>query len=243
LVTPEKKAACHSILDACTGQPVAALFRHYPACFSTIGSNSDKSDGNTLHLIHKNSFSPGFVATLLMLVGSLAACQEPVPEPGPEPAAEATSALESTCGNVGSLVGTLSGAINVELNWLDDELRCESMLRPDSGGVRLRFSAEVSGERLAIIMALPALDAGATGDGFDSNVTLTVENSGRFFSTPNLDTCWADIAKNEPLPPRAGTFIVAGSLSCVAPLGEVNGDAFVDVRDLRFSGVAVWSSQ
>jgi len=141
------------------------------------------------------------------------------------------------------LAGSLSGAIDVELDWPDDGLRCESMPRPDSEGIRLRFSGEVGTERLAIIIALPALDAGATGDGFDSNVTITVEDSGRFFSTPNLDTCWTDVATNEPVSDQAGGFNVVGSLSCVGPLGEINGDAFVDVRDLRFSGVASWSKQ
>ena len=141
------------------------------------------------------------------------------------------------------LAGSLSGAINTELDWPDDDLRCESMLRPDGDGVRLRFSGKVSGERLAIIIALPALDAGTVGDGFDSNVTITVEDSGRFFSTPRHDTCWSDISVNEPLPDRDGLFNVVGSLSCVGPLGEFNGDAFVDVRDLQYSGVVAWSTQ
>jgi hypothetical protein len=144
---------------------------------------------------------------------------------------------------VGLLAGSLSGAIHAELDWLDDDLGCESMPRPDAEGVRLRFAGEIGQERLVIIIALPTLSAGATGEGFDSNVTITVENSGRFFSTPNLDTCWTDVTTNAPLPDAADDFNVVGSLSCVGPLGEINGDAFVDVRDLRFSGVANWSRQ
>jgi hypothetical protein len=239
LVTPEKKAACHSILDARTGQQVAAFFRHNPAGFSTIGPNSDNSNPNTLHQIRKKSCPSSLLASLLTLAGSLAACAEPPAETPTDPPPQA----ESTCGNVGLLAGSLSGAINAEIDWPDNVLRCESMPRPDSTGIRLRFSAEVNAERLAIIIALPALDAGATGEGFDSNVTITVENSGRFFSAANLDTCWTDIATNEPLSDETGVFNVAGSLSCVGPLGEINGDAFVDVRDLHFSGIANWSEQ
>jgi hypothetical protein len=243
LVTPEKKAACHSILDACTGQQVAAFFRHNPAGFSTIGPNSDKSNRNTLHLNDKKTYSHRAMAALLILVGALAACKEPAAEPPAETQNAATAEVESTCGNAGLLIASLSGAIDVHLDLQDRDLRCESMPRPNSEGVRLRFSSEVNGERLAIIIALPALEPELTGDGFDSNVTITVENSGRFFSTPNLDTCWSDIATNEPLPPRAGVFLVAGSLSCVGPLGEINGDAYVDVQNLRFSGIADWSAR
>ena len=90
---------------------------------------------------------------------------------------------------------------------------------------------------------MPALEASATGEEFDSNVTITVEGSGRFFSAPNLDTCWTEVATNEALDDETDVFIVVGSLSCVAPLGEINGDAFVDIRDLRFSGIADWNGQ
>jgi len=194
-----------------------------------------------LHLIRKKSRTRKLVAALLALVGPLAACEEPVPEPLSETPTEAPPKVESTCGDAGLLSGSLSGAIHVQLDWTDDKLRCESMPRPDSEGVRLRFSGEIGAERLAIIIALPTLDAEDTGDGFDSNVTITVEGSGRFFSTPNLGTCWTDIATNEPLYDAEDVFTIVGSLSCVGPLGEINGDAFVDVRDLHFSGVANWS--
>jgi len=194
-----------------------------------------------LHPIQKKTCCPNLAAVLLALVGPLAACEDLPPEPPADTSPEVRPKVESTCGNTGQLTGSLSGAINIELDWSDDELRCESMPRPDSEGIRLRFSSEVSGARLAIIIALPALEAAGTGDGFDSNVTITVEGSGRFFSTRDLDTCWTDIATNEPLADQADVYSVVGELSCVGPLGEINGDAFVDIRDLRFSGVADWS--
>lgn len=183
------------------------------------------------------------MATLLTLIGSLGACAEPTSEPLTASTSAAPLKAESTCGNSGRLAGALSGAINTKLDWSDADLRCESMPRPDSKGVRLRFSGEISGERLAIIVALPTLKAGATGEAFESNVTITVEDSGRFFSTPNLNTCWTDVETNELLADQSVLFNVVGSLSCVAPLGEINGDAFVDLRDLRFSGVAAWTKQ
>ncbi len=196
-----------------------------------------------MHLIQKKPYTRKLLAALLTTFGSLAACEEPAPEPPADATADTPPIVESTCGDTGRLAGSLSGAINVQLDWPDDDLRCESMPRPDSAGIRLRFSGEINAERLAIIVALPTLDAGATGEGFESNVTITVEDSGRFFSTPNLDTCWTDIATNAPFPDEADLFNVVGSLSCVGPLGEINGDAYIDVRDLQFSGVATWSKK
>ena len=104
----------------------------------------------------------------------------------------------------------------------------------------MRFSGDVGGERLAIIIAIPELVAGATGSEYDSIITLTVDGSGRFFSTPNLGACWTDISANEAL--ADGAYLVTGALTCVGPLGEFNGDAFVEVGGLRFSGVADWEA-
>jgi hypothetical protein len=175
---------------------------------------------------------------LLFVAAILIACSdapEPVAETSAEPAA-------STCGGGGYLQASLSGALTADVDWPDAALRCESMRRPDDRGVRLRLSGDVREERLSFIIALPELGAGETGTGFDSVVTITVEGSGRFFSTPNLGACWADIETNAPLADEDGSRIVVGTLDCVGPLGEFNGDAYVDVRGLRFSGVGDWNA-
>lgn len=160
-------------------------------------------------------------------------------DPAP-PVETAPADAASTCGGDGYLQAKLSGALTADLDWTDATLRCESMLRPDDRGVRLRFSGEVARERLAIIVAIPDLEAGMTGTDIDAVVTVTVDGSGRFFSTPNLGACWTDITSNEPLPGEPGAYVIAGELACVGPLGEFNGDAFVEIRDLRFSGVTSW---
>lgn len=189
--------------------------------------------------MHSFRDSPGPLFVALALAG----CTE---EPAPPPAAESSAvpapqdAVASTCGDAGYLGLWMTGALNASIDLRDEALRCESMPRPDDRGVRMRFSGDVSGERLAVILALPELEAGTTGSDFDAVVTVTVEGSGRFFSTPNLGACWADITRNESLPDRPGSFIVAGELSCVGPLGEFNGDAFVEIRELVFSGIADW---
>lgn len=177
---------------------------------------------------------------LLFVAAALAACNDAA-----ETDAAADSAavpVASTCGDNGYLRASLTGALTADIDWPDAELRCESMRRPDDRGVRLRLSGDVRGAHLAFIIALPELGAGQTGTGFDSVVTLMVEGSARFFSTPKLGACWADIDTNAPLAEPGGSHVVAGTLDCVAPLGEFNGDAYVDLRDVRFSGIGDWNA-
>ena len=195
-----------------------------------------------MHLIDWKFYVPKLVATLGVAAGALTACGEGLDRP-PEIVPFEPEVHVSTCGDKGVLQAMFSGAIVATLDWPDSALRCESMPRPDAAGVRLRFSGDVDGERLAIIIALPNLGAGETGSEFDSNVTISVEGSGRFFSTPNLGTCWSAIAANQPLEDGSGKYNVLGGLSCVGPLGEINGDGFVDIQNLKFSGIADWSTQ
>lgn len=177
---------------------------------------------------------------MLLVASFLVACDDRPHELG-ESSPDVTPAA-STCGDAGYLHASLSGALAADIDWGDATLRCESMRRPDDRGVRLRLSGEVRGERLALIVALPELAAGETGPGFDSVVTITVEGSGRFFSTPHIGTCWTDIDTNVPLADGGDTHIVAGTVDCVGPLGEFNGDAWVELSDLRFSGVGNWNA-
>jgi hypothetical protein len=173
---------------------------------------------------------------LLFVAILLAGCS---PEEAPvEPLAPVATA--STCGGSGHLSAQLSGALTANIEWRDQDILCESMVRPGDRGVRLRFSGDVSSELLAIIIAMPTLEPGATGTDFDAVVTVTVEGSGRFFSTPTLGSCWADVSRNTPIDVLSALYIVAGELACVGPLGEFNGDAFVEISDLRFSGIAKW---
>lgn len=196
-----------------------------------------------MQLIDEKPRLPVLAALLTLAFGALAACAKQPEAPVPATPADAAGKPASTCGGKGNLQAGLAGAIGAQLDWPDEALRCESMPRPDEEGVRLRFSGDIDGQRLAIIVALPGLHAGQTGNEFDSNVTISVEGSGRFFSTPNLDTCWTDIATNEPLEDDPDTYAVVGELTCVGPLGELNGDGFVDIRLLRFSGVGKWSTE
>jgi hypothetical protein len=193
-----------------------------------------------LHQAPKKSVSAQKLLLLaLMLVGPLGACGESA-EPKPDAASRPPP---RSCGDNGAAKSSLYGSIVAEINWSADDMVCDSMRRPNGEGVRLRFVGDVSGERLAIIIALPDLNPGAMAVEIPSNVTATVEGSGRFFSTPNLDSCWTEVISQTKLANDSDAYIIEGTLFCVAPLGEVNGDTAVSIPEFSFSSILNWSGK
>ena len=172
-----------------------------------------------------------------MLLGPLGACGELAePEIG-----AASQPPPRTCGDNGTVRSSLYGSIETEIVWAADDMVCDSMQRPNGKGVRLRFVGDVTGERLAIIIALPNLKPGDVAVEIPSNVTASVEGSGRFFSTPNLDSCWTEVFSQTKLANGDNTYAIEGTLFCVAPLGEVNGNASVSIPEFNFSSILNWN--
>jgi hypothetical protein len=163
-----------------------------------------------------------------------------------QPAAPITAAKEATlqCGDSGELQGQLYGAIAVQLDWSKHDLECSGMPRPDGRGARLRFAGtlEDGDRRVAIIIGIPDLGRDALGSEYRSNVTVIEEGNGRFFSTPNLDNCLADITMLNTLDNGSDSYSLGGLLYCVSPLPEVNGESSVSIPELRFQGLLDWSS-
>jgi len=58
-------------------------------------------------------------------------------------------------------------------------MACDSMLRPDGKGVRLQFVGDISGERLALIIALPDLNRDAAVSIPEFSFSTTVNWSGK----------------------------------------------------------------
>ena len=178
------------------------------------------------------------------LVATLCACDSAPDTAGPPaPAAVVAQVMgESNCGDASTLTAELYGSIERTLSWSAADMRCESMLRPDGDGVRLRFTGKAAERQLAIILALPGLEPGGTGTEIPTVATLTVEGSGRFFSTPNLDSCWSDISAHDVIDEIEQRYEVAGTLYCVAPLGEVNGEAAISIPKLEFRSIIDWGA-
>ena len=175
----------------------------------------------------------------LLLFSALGACgPAAVEQSAPSPAL-----VGSGCGENGALQTALFGSLETTVSWLGSEMICESMLRPDGQGIRLRFAGDVVGERLAIIIAIPGLKPGEPAVGMASNVTITVEGSGRFFNTPNLDSCWTDVSSQTAASDGQGSSAISGTLYCLSPLGEVNGDAAVSIPELSFTTIVNWKDK
>ena len=211
------------------GRPTSRInFPQILANFVSIGPNSDYAETIPLHQFSKNRLSAQKMPLFgLLLLAQLGACEPPA---NAEPTSEtvAAPALENlSCGAKGALEGSLIGGIEAAINWSTREMVCDSMPRPNNEGIRLRFAGDVGDERLAIIIAMPALQAGDVKVEIPSNVTATVEGSGRFFSTPGLESCWTEISAQTALGDSRGGYAVDGTLFCIAPLGELNGDAAV----------------
>lgn len=164
-------------------------------------------------------------------------------------AAPALLPLQATpaqgCGDGSHLRTTLYGAFETDIDWATDSLDCEGMPRPNGEGARLRFAGTVtnSDQAIAIIIALPALQRGQVARELASTVTLIEEGSGRFFSTSGLDICWTDVDKQVALEDMPDSYTISGTLYCITPLAEVNGDSSVSLRELQFAGLLDWGAK
>ena len=169
--------------------------------------------------------------------------QQPAPAVAMPTLAQAATA--DTCGEDGHLQTEIFGTLAGPLDWSAHDLECSGMPRPNGEGARLRFAAQIAGvdRRLAIIIAIPALERDVAATESGSKVTLIDEGSGRFFSTRDFNSCWTDITTLEPLDESGDRFEIGGNLYCVTPLAEVNGDGSVSIPELDFMGRLDWSAK
>ena len=142
-----------------------------------------------------------------------------------------TVAATPGCGPDGRLTTELYGSIATKIRWSAERLQCESMLRPEGKGVRLRFTGTSDDRRLAIILALPELTRGEVAPESPTVVTLTVEGSGRFFSTPTSRSCWSEIVTQDLIGAGGDRYDVSGT-----PLG---GEFLVSAGVQKAASVAI----
>lgn len=182
---------------------------------------------------------------LLITLFSIGACIEATSENAAESAPDEPVAQKpierkvSGCGDDGALQTELFGSIETQIQWSGSDMFCQSMRRPNGEGIRLRFAGEIGTQTLAIIIALPKLEPGVSVVESPSTVTATVEDSGRFFSTPNLDICWTDVDFEKTI--NSDSYVISATLYCVAPLGEINGDAAISIPQISFTTLANWT--
>jgi hypothetical protein len=137
----------------------------------------------------------------------------------------------------GSLALTLYGQNPRTIDWRGADLRCAGMPRPDGQGVRLRFSSANPDDSLAMVLGLDTAIVGAeTG----ANVTLILEDSGRFFSSLKADNCRARVDTYVTVSSTDPVRLLAGLAWCVGPLREVNGNSEITLGDIEFQGFVPW---
>lgn len=149
------------------------------------------------------------------------------------------------CGESGALKTTLYGALAGDVEWRSEDMQCVGMPRPDGRGARLRFAGNAGADAMpiAFIIAVPDLEPGTAGSELASNVTVIEERNSRFFSTPDLESCWTDVETQSGLDDSGDHFAIDGILYCISPLPEVNGEASVSIPELRFSGRLDWGAR
>lgn len=137
----------------------------------------------------------------------------------------------------GSLTLTLYGQNERTIDWSGADLRCAGMPRPDGTGVRLRFSSANPDDSLAMVLGL---DATTVGTETGANVTLILEDSGRFFSSLKADNCRARVDTYSAVSGMDPVRLLAGLAWCVSPLREVNGGGEITLGDIEFTGFVPW---
>lgn len=150
------------------------------------------------------------------------------------------------CGSSGLLRVELHGSISAAIDWQGAGLDCGGMPRPEGQGARLYFKGSTGTDgpdgRLSFIIALPSLERGQAMAEIPATVTLIEEDRGRFYSSAEVDVCWADVDEQVPDPSSGpGRYRISGLVYCVAPLAEQYGTGGVSFTDLRYSGWLEWS--
>jgi hypothetical protein len=210
--------------------------------------------------LHKIEQTAHFLP-LILAISVLSGCQNSE-KTGPEASSETAptenpgasflpdSAIsKSGCDNGGALYTELYGSLAGEIEWYLDQMQCQGMPRPNGSGARLRFSGEtgIDSAPIAFIIGIPGLERGSDGVELASNVTIIEERSSRFFSTPNLDSCWTDVegqwAVSDDDDSDDELYRIDGVLYCISPLPEINGEGSVSLSELRFSGLLDWSAK
>jgi hypothetical protein len=180
-------------------------------------------------------------AVLALMSLGTGACSPAADRPAETADPERTES--GACGAGGTFHASLYGEIAADIGWSDRQYECRGMPRPDGQGARFFFAGhdEAGDRRLAFILAIPEFDRDAAGQELDSTLTLIEEGSGRFFSTATDANCATAIAGIEAIADDGTQVAVRGSVYCVSPLAEVNGDSSVSVAELRFAGVLDWN--
>jgi hypothetical protein len=137
----------------------------------------------------------------------------------------------------GYLRGQLYGDIQADVDWEQQRLRCDGMLRPDNAGLRLLFEPTSRETGPLFVLGL----AGSLEDVLDrevvTNLTIVDQRSGRFFNTGDGERCWTRTTRIDVSQFSGGrNYRLVGRFYCAGALAEVNGPGTLTPGEFEFAG-------
>ncbi|MGI9330063.1 MAG: hypothetical protein ACR2QB_05050 [Gammaproteobacteria bacterium] len=137
----------------------------------------------------------------------------------------------------GYLRGQLYGDIEADIDWEQQQLKCDGMLRPDNAGLRLLFEPQSRDTGPLFVLGL----AGSLEEALDrevvTNLTIVDQRSGRFFNTGDSERCWTRTTRIDVNQFAGGRdYRLVGRFYCAGALAEVNGPGTLTPGEFEFAG-------
>lgn len=138
-----------------------------------------------------------------------------------------------SCGTGAYLRGQLHGDLEWTIDWADEAMRCDGMLRPEAAGVRLIFAPAEGNAGPLLVIGLDGQPETLRDHEVAANLTIVDEGNGRFFNSGAGERCWALASRVQT---DAGHYEIAGRFYCAGALAEVNGPGTVMPGEFEFAG-------
>lgn len=168
----------------------------------------------------------------LLLLGLPVAAIEP-------PAKQDPAATQCLPDHAGFLTMRLRGSIDADIDWREPQLACTGMPRPESRGLRLRFSGPLPGAgQLAIVFSAPGLGVGVSARAVPVNITLLDEAGEHIYGTQGESRCQFDEVEQLALadPSSSHSYRISAKGFCTVPARALDGDGAVLLTRFDFSG-------
>ncbi len=190
------------------------------------------------------------LSVLLLIAPAGASPAEPGNKQVQQPEPNTPNAVQVQClpEDAAFLRARLNGSIDAELSWNGQQLSCAGSVRPNNGGIRLRFAAPGNNgaPTLVLLFGISGLKEGASGKALPVNVTIMREGTGEFFGTQGDNKCTIDEIHQEPLqgiPLRQRAYRITARGFCTQPARALNGEGSVLITRFDFAGRADFVSE
>jgi hypothetical protein len=135
----------------------------------------------------------------------------------------------------------VSGTIKTELSWSNQDTDCTGTVRPNDGGIRVRFAGLVGKDhqKLVFLFGISGLREGESVRTRGVNLTLIREGTGEFYSTQGDDKCMLDEVTQQALvgiPHKTRSYRIEARGFCTEPARAVRGEGVILLSRFDFAG-------